>query len=182
MYVVVVVIQFEWLRLLFYSVNDDNQHDKRTLPENSDVHSSAKGHKVSKMKRSSAPLLGTLKGTVTGVDSATGSMKKVTGEMETLSADMDDGSSGRAGAPCNKIACVRTGLKPRCFAGATWRSVLHVLLFGLDIFVIFYLSCNTVLFNLGGTDRSLSTAAVYSSIIKYLLKDTAPFTPSLLCQ
>ena len=101
-------------RLLFYSVNDDDQHEETTLLDNSEVCLSAERHKVSKMKHSGSPFLGAAKGTI-------GSAKKVTGEMEIQSADMDDGSGRRAGNPCNKAACVRTGLKPRCFVGATLR-------------------------------------------------------------
>jgi len=81
------------------------------------------------VSRLSAPLPGTPKTPATGPVPAKGSVKKVTGETKTLSADVDDGSGRRAGRACDKAACVRTGLKPRCFAGATQRSVLPLLFF-----------------------------------------------------
>lgn len=93
---------------------------------------------MSKVSRLSAPLPGSPETPVTGPVSAKGSAKKVRAETRTPSSDVDDVSGRRGGRPCDKAACVKTGLKARCFAGATQRLVLPVLLFSLNIFLIFF--------------------------------------------
>jgi len=120
---------------MFYSVTDDNQQDKRMSLDNSEVPSTAGKVKVSKVKRSSAPLLGS---PMTGAVSAKGPMKKLTEETSSPLTG-DDGGGRRPGKPCDKAACVRTGLRPRCFAGASQRSVLPALFFCLIFFLIFSL-------------------------------------------
>jgi len=107
------------------SVTDENQEDKRTSLDNSDVHSSGPKPKYSKLSRLSAPLPGSPKTPVT----AKGSAKKVGGEVKTPKSqdNVDESSGKKAGREitkqCDKQACVRagSGLKPRCFAGATQR-------------------------------------------------------------
>jgi len=75
------------------------------------------------MSRLSAPLPASPKTPVSGALSAKASKKKVAGETKTptSSADVEEGSGKRGGRACDKASCVRAGLKPRCFAGATQR-------------------------------------------------------------
>lgn len=111
-------------RCLYYSVNDENQHDKRASLEHSEV--TAGRPKAAKVSRLSAPLPGTPRTPATAAASAKGSAKKATGEIksEAASAAVEDTSFRRGGKACDKIACVRAGLKPSCFVGATQRCVV----------------------------------------------------------
>lgn len=99
-------------------MTDENAQDRRTSLDNSEVHSAAAKLKSSKVSRLSAPLPGSPM-------SAKASVKKVTGQIKTPTnaADVEEGSGKRAvaGRACDKASCVRAGLKPRCFVGATQR-------------------------------------------------------------
>ena len=103
------------------SVTDENEQEKRVSLNSSDVQPAK--HKYPKVSRLSAPLPGSPKTPEPGAVSAKVSTKKVTGETKTPKsrADADEGGGKRAGRACDKAACVRVGLKPRCFAGATQR-------------------------------------------------------------
>jgi len=100
------------------SVSDENQQDRRTSLDNSEVHFAAAKLKSSKVSRLSAPLPGSSV-------SAKAAVKKVTGQTKTPTnaVDAEEGSGKRAvaGRACDKASCVRAGLKPRCFVGATQR-------------------------------------------------------------
>jgi len=104
------------------NVSEENQQDKRISLDNSEIQSTAAGPKPSKVSRQSAPLPASPK---TPMISGKASVKKVTGQSKTPSsvAEGDEGSGKRVigGRACDKASCVRTGLKPRCFVGATQR-------------------------------------------------------------
>jgi len=91
--------------------------------DNPEVHSTAARHKSSKMSRLSAPLPGSPKTPTTGAISAKASMKREPKETSTptSSENVEEGSSKRPWKACDKASCVRVGLKPRCFVGATPR-------------------------------------------------------------
>jgi len=110
------------------SVSEENQQDKRTSLDNADVHSVAGRHKPSKLSRLSAPLSGSPSTPATGAVSVKSSVKRGTGEAKARgSADTDEGSGRKGGVgggrACDKSSCVRAGLKPSCFVGATQRLI-----------------------------------------------------------